>query len=155
MSMEIYVLSPRRLASMREWQEAAIDLLFPIKFSELLPLDEVRGFLPVSWKDRNTGFECDQWTVGDIQETYKDVKIDQSFTCVLAFRWGSDFNELVAALQASAAYAVATEGMVFDCEAGEIYSAAHAVKIARETEAALPQVELTMRQALKEFDVKK
>jgi len=155
MSMEIYVLSPRRLASMRKWQETAIDLLFPIKFSELLPLDDVRGFLPVSWKDRNTGFECDQWAVEDIQGTYKDVKIDQSFTCALAFRWGADFNELVAALQAAASYAVATDGMVFDCETGKIYSAAHAVKIARETEAALPQVELALQQGLKEFGTKK
>ncbi len=155
MSMEIYVLSPRRLASMRKWEEAAIELLFPIKFPESLPFDKVRGFLPVSWKDRNTGFECDQWTVEDIQETYKDLKIDHGLTCALAFRWGSDFNELVSALQAAAAYAVATDGMVFDCEAGEIYSAAHAVKIARETEAALPQAELMMQQALKEFGAKK
>jgi hypothetical protein len=138
---------------MREWQEAATHLLFPIKFSPG-PVNEVKGFLPVSWKDRSTGFECNHWTVGDIQESYKDVKIDQRFTSALVFRWGSDFYELVAALQAAAAYAMATDGMVFDCEAEEIYNIDRAVKIARETEAALPQVENAFQLALKKFGTK-
>jgi hypothetical protein len=154
MSMEMYVLSPRRLTSMDKWQESAEDLRFPIKFPEPLLIDEMRGFLPVYWKNRKTGFECDHWVVEDIQETYKAVKIDQRFTSAIAFRWGADFNELVAAWQAAAAYAVAADGIVFDCETGEIYSAARAVEIARDTEAALPQAELAMQQALNGFGSK-
>jgi hypothetical protein len=44
--------------------------------------------------------------------------------------------------------------MVFDCEAEEIYNIDRAVKIARETEAALPQVENAFQLALKKFGTK-
>lgn len=151
MSLEMYVVSSRQLQSFDEWQKAADDLRFPIKIASVVDLHEMRGFLPVVWQGRSTGFECDHWTIDDIQETYKEVNIDSVFKHALAFRWGGDFIELVSALQAAAAYSVATNGLVLDCQVGEMHSAVRAVQIARETEAALPQLEAAMQKALNEF----
>lgn len=151
MALEMYVLSSRQLRSIDEWQRAADDLQFPIKLSNEVEFHRVRGFLPVLWKGRSTGFECDHWSSADIAEVIAEHRIDPNLKYVLAFRWGGDFNELVAALQAAAAYATATEGVVFDCEEGKVDSAIRTVQIARETEVALPQMEA----ALKEIRSKK
>jgi hypothetical protein len=155
MALEMYVVSPRKLSSIAEWQNAADDLQFPIKFSSEIQFESVQGFLPVIWKGRNTGFECNHWTVEDIRESVGDLKFESNFKYVLAFRWIGDFSELVSALQAAAAYAVATDGVVFDCEGGELNSANRSVDIARETEVALPELEAAMNKALDEFRPKK
>lgn len=154
MSMEMHVLSPRRLLSIHQWQQAIDDLRFSIKVSDEVPIERVSGYLPVIWKDKSTGFECDHWSIEDIRETYQDLEIP-NYEYALAFRWGGDFNELVAAMQSAAAYAFATDGVVFDCQEGELYSAVRSVEIARETEAALPQAEATMPKALTELSSKK
>ena len=155
MSMEIYVLSPKRLQSIHEWQHAVDKYDFPIKFDLRIDFDKVSGFLPLQFRGKLSGFECDHWSIRDIEETYDQVTIDPHFKHALAFRWGGDFSELVSALQAAAAYAVATDGVVFDCQEGEINSATKAVEVARETEAALPQIEAAMERALDEFKSKK
>lgn len=155
MSLEMYVLSSRQLRSFDEWQKAANDLGLPIKITSTVNFREVRGFLPVVWQGRSTGFECDHWTIEDIQETYKEIHIDSVFKHAMAFRWGADFDALVSALQAAAAYAVATDGLVLDCQDGKLLTAARAVEIARETEAVLPQLEAAMQKALNDFGSKK
>lgn len=155
MALEMYVVSPRKLSSISEWQNAADELQFPIKFSSEVQFENVKGFLPVIWKGRNTGFECNHWAVEDVTEAVGDLKLESKFKYALAFRWIGDFSELVSALQAAAAYAVATEGAVFDCEGGELNSANRAVEIARETEVALPQLEAAMSKGLDEFRPKK
>lgn len=155
MSMEMYVLSSRRLRSMDEWQKTVDNLGFPIKFSEEVPFEQIDGFLPLLWRAIRTGFECNHWSIDDIREVVSENDVSPGFVHVLAFRWIGDFSELVAAVQAAAAYAVATDGMVFDCEERNMISAARAVEIARETESALPQAEAAMQKMLNELNSKK
>jgi hypothetical protein len=155
MSMEMYVLSSRRLQSIREWQRSASQLGFPIEFGADTDFLRTNGFLPVTWAGRKTGFECDHWLVEDLKEIFEQGhKLRAGDLYVLAFRWSGDFDECVAALQASAAYAVATEGTVFDPEQDSFVTAEAAVGLARETENALPDAHAAMEAMRKKFGEK-
>jgi hypothetical protein len=154
MSMEIYVLSQRPLGSIGGWQNAIDELSFPIQFEPGAEFHKLSGFLPLRLHGKLSGFECDHWTVEDIRETYKEISFDPKYVYALAFRWGSNFNELASAWQAAAAYATATGGVVFDCQESELYSATKAVEIAREIEASLPELEISLQKAPNEFNSK-
>lgn len=119
MSLELYVISPRRLQSIQEWQRAVDKYSFPIKFDLDIDFNEISGFLPLRLRGKLSGFECDHWPLDDILETYEHIKIDPNFKHALAFRWGGNYNEHISAIQASAAYSVATGGLVFDCQEGD------------------------------------
>ena len=134
MSLELYVISPRRLQSIQEWQDAVDKCGFPIKFQPDTDFSKVSGFLPLQLRDRLSGFECSHWPIDDILKTYEGIKIDSSFKHALAFRWGGNYDELISATQASAAYSVATEGLVFDCQEGDFISNEKSIEIARTIE---------------------
>lgn len=133
MSLELYVMSPRRLRSIQEWQRAVDKYGFPIKFAPDTDFDKVSGFLPLQLRGRLSGFECDHWPISDIQGTY-GINIDPSFKHALAFRWGGNYDELVSVTQASAAYSAATDGLIFDCEEGDFISNVKSVEIAKKIE---------------------
>ena len=132
MSMELYVLSDRRLASIDEWQRAIDGEDFPLRLSTETPFDDVNGFLPMELRGTSTGFECDHWDAGSVLKDYADVDFGRAWTCALAFRWlGSNFAELLAAWMAGSAYARATDGVVFDLETGEVMTPSRAVETSR------------------------
>jgi hypothetical protein len=58
----------------------------------------------------------------------------------LAFRFGGDFHALWGAYAAAAAYAKATEGVVFDSESGEVLPPDKAIAAARGIERDLPNL---------------
>ena len=136
MSIEIYVLSDRRLASMSEWQQAIEREGFDLRLDQSRPIEALRGHLPAHRGEQHAGFECDHWDPAEIQddEYLDDVDFGRRWTQCLAFRFGGDFFALWGANAAAAAYARATEGVVFDGESGEVLQPDRAVEMTRQLE---------------------
>jgi hypothetical protein len=123
MSMELIVLSDRRLSSIADWQQAIDAEKLHLTLSTETPIDGLSGFLPVRSNDAAmTGFECYLDDAQEIFELYPDVKFGRSWSNSLTFRWGSDLDECLAACAAAAAYAKATGGVVFDPQDGRLMS---------------------------------
>jgi hypothetical protein len=152
MSMEIYVLSSRRLALVDEWQKSLDQLSFQLKILWDDSLERMDGFVPVLSLGKKSGFECNHWKIHDLHELLEAGEMLPSDQFVLAFRWGGDLTECLAAVQASAAYATAVDGRVFDPQEGKIVSAPEAVKIARDSEISLPAAQAAFDKALRGFD---
>lgn len=58
MSMELRLLSDRRLSTIGEWRNAITAEAFPLQLSDETSLDAVNGFLPSHLRGKFTGFEC-------------------------------------------------------------------------------------------------
>lgn len=154
MSMEIYVLSDRRLASVDAWQEATDRAGFSLRLTTATPFAELRGALPVVLGQRATAFECDHRGARELMAEIPDVAFDHSWTYALAFRWGADIHAGASAYAAAAAYAAATGGVVLDCEEGEVISPQRAAEISRELEQSQPLIDEAVRR-VKELYQKK
>ena len=139
MSMELLVFSDRRLSSIREWQRA-IDL---DRVRIMLPadalIDELRGYLPVHHYGKQTGFECHHYNATEMMAFCQGVNFGHAWTQCLCFIWGSDFDEALAASMASATYAKAAEGIVYDPQDNVIMSPREALDAARRLEVELPK----------------
>lgn len=121
MSMEIHVLSNKRLASIAEWQQAIDFEGFKLKLDPTVPLDAARGFLPALLHGKQSGFECYHDDIRDLMETYGHVpyfKSGPAWKHVLSFRWGSLLHEGVSVFMAGTAYARATGGVIYEPEEG-------------------------------------
>ena len=145
MSMEICVLSDRRLASIAAWQ-AAIDAHgFSLRLSPEASFEALGGHLPSQrGDDRIGGFECYHDPVREIFEGSPRVDFGRPWTYALSFRWGGNLAACASAWMAAAAYAEAVDGVVFDPQEGEIVAPARALEIAREIERELPRLEAEM-----------
>lgn len=145
MSMETYVLSDRRLASVEAWQEA-IDLAgLPLRMSQATPFSELQGALPVVLERRPTAFECDHCDAKELMAELSEVAFDRPWTFALAFRWGADVYAGASAYAAAAAYALATDGVILDCEEAKLISPERAIEISRE----LAQSEALIHEAVR------
>jgi hypothetical protein len=154
MAMEMHVFSERRLNSMAEWQRA-VDLEgYPLKFAPDARLETVNGFLPCRLRERETGFECYHDDAQRTMENYGRDSFHSQWKYALGFRWRGDFTELQAAWMTAAAYARATNGIVFDPEAGRSYSPQEAVKVVSDNERELPAVEEAVRAAIEKLTKK-
>jgi hypothetical protein len=138
MSIEIYVLSDRRLGSIGEWQRAIDQEGFDLRLDLSRPFEELSGHLPALRGEQRAGFECDHWPPADIIETSPDIDFGRPWTHVLAFRLGGDDFALWGAYAAATAYARATDGVVFDGESGELLSPDKAAGTTRDIERSLP-----------------
>src|SRR5262245_16589678 len=116
MSMEIYVLSDQRLASVSDWQQAIEAEGFGLTLGTERSFDERRGHLPAQWADEHAGFECDHWDAEDLMATYSDLDYGHRWAHALAFRFGGDVHACLGAYMAATAYARATGGVVLECE---------------------------------------
>lgn len=152
MAMELWVLSDRQLDSIAEWQNAIDAEGFPLKLSDDLPFEKIDGFLPARIRGELTGFECSHWSAGKFMRNMSNVDFGRDWKYVLAFRWGGNFNELRAVWIAGAAYARATDGIVFDDQEAKIRNATEAVEAARvEYEAADPDVRSAVDKVLRQL----
>jgi hypothetical protein len=151
MSMEIYALSDRQLTPLNTWQEAIDRLAFPLKLSAATPFASLHGALPVTYDRRETAFECDHQNAAELIADYSDVDFSHQWQYALAFRWGADLYAGVSAYIAAAAYAEATDGVVFDCQEGKIISLQRAAEIARELEQSQPLIEAAVRKVTEQF----
>src|SRR5712691_4097640 len=111
MSIEIFVLSDRRLGSIAEWQQAIDSEGFDLRLDASRPFEALSGHLPAHRGEQHAGFECDHWDPKDVmdEESCADIDFGRRWTQALAFRFGGDFYALWGAYAAAAAYAKATE----------------------------------------------
>ncbi len=138
MSIEIYVLSDRQLSSIAEWQQAIAREGTDLLLDTSRPFEALSGHLPAHRGGQHAGFECDHWDPNEIIDNCPDVDFGHRWTKALAFRFGGDFLALWGAFVAAAAYARATNGVVFDDQSGEVLSPDQALQVARDTEKYLP-----------------
>jgi hypothetical protein len=134
MSIEIFVLSDRRLGTIEEWQKAIDAEGFDLRLDASRPIEELSGYLPAHKGDRLAGFECDHFDPADLLDDAPDIDFGRRWKEMLAFRFGGDFHALWGAFAAAAAYARATGGIVFDGEAGKVLTPDEAAESARSTE---------------------
>jgi hypothetical protein len=151
MSMEIYVLSDRRLSSMDEWQQAIAKEGSDLRISADQPIETLKGHLPAWRKEERVGFECDHWDARHLMAECPDVHFDRPWAHALAFRWGADLKACASAYMAATAYAAASEGVVFDCEERKIKTLKQARETVRKIEAELPMFEARMNEILREI----
>jgi hypothetical protein len=148
MSMEIYVLSDRRLSSMAAWQQAIDGDGFTLVLDAGRPFGRLQGHLPAMWQGSPAGFECDHWNPEDVLEGYPKAEFDRHWKYCLAFRWGADARACLGAHMAASAYAKVTEGVVLDCDAGKVLTPQQAKQTAAMIEKQLPSFEKTMQSVM-------
>lgn len=152
MSMEIYVLSDRRLESIGDWQEAIDKVGLSLRLSTATPFSDLHGALPVVLGQRATAFECDHCNAKELMDDPPaEVDFDRAWTYALAFRWGADIYASASAYAAAAAYAAATDGVVLDCEEGQLISPQRAAEISRELEQSQPLIDEAMRRLMEQY----
>jgi hypothetical protein len=123
MSMEIHVLSDKRLPSIAAWQEAIDVEGFDLNLDPEVEFDKASGFLLAMLRGKQSGFESYHDDPRDLMEGYADVPYFKSCPAwkhVLSFRWGSLAHEGVSVFMAATAYAKATEGAVYEPEEGRV-----------------------------------
>jgi len=140
MSMEMFVLSDRRLDSIAAWQQALDAAGDPLLLSTARPFDALHGALPVTLRDRPTAFECDHRDAAELMAEITDIAFDRPWRSALAFCWGGDFDAGASAYLAAAAYAEATGGVILDCEEGRLISPARAREVAADLEQNGPKI---------------
>ena len=113
--------------------EQAIDAEgFPLQLSTERLLEGLSGFLPVTSGQEVSGFECYHDDPGELIEDYQEIAdFDRPWKHVLSFRFGADLTACLAAYTAAAAYAKATDGIVFDPQDAVIMTPQRAIDLAR------------------------
>src|ERR1044072_2215289 len=149
MSMEIYILSDRRLASVEAWQQAIDVEGFDLQLLDDRPIDRLRGHLPARRKERPAGFECYHYDATELIAECPDIDFGRSWTYVLALCWGADLNACQGANIAACAYARATGGIVYEPEAGIVISPAEPASHVRDTKKLLPSVEAAIQRMMR------
>ncbi len=149
MAMELFVLSDTQLNSIEAWQVSIDGERYPLQLDNARPIEALKGFLAARLRGVKTGFECGHWLAEEFMREMADVDFGHPWKCVLAFRWGGDFDELQAAWMAAAAYAKATSGIVFDDEEGKIRTAAQAREAVQDIERSMPTVEAILQEVKK------
>jgi hypothetical protein len=145
MSIEICVLSKTRLEAISDWQQAINAELFPLRLSYGKSLRELDGFLPSYLQDQKTGFDCHHVEPHELFGTYPEVPFGHEWKYAIVFVWGGNFKEMRAAWMAATAYARATSGIIFDPQAGQLFTASQAFEIVQDNERVLPQLEAEMQ----------
>src|SRR5262245_18248951 len=141
MSLELFVLSDRRLGSIAEWQQAIDAEGFPLRLSSETPLEVLYGILPVQIGDRQADFECAPWSASELIAENPDKYFGHAWMEALSFRWGGNLYSIPAAYMSAAAYAKATSGIVLDCEEGKIITPQRAGEIGNDVLRDLPRIE--------------
>jgi|ERR1044072_7359921 hypothetical protein len=151
MSMELLVFSDCRLRSMSEWQRAIDSERLGIVLPADASIDEMRGFLPLHHYGKNTGFECHHYDAAEMIASFQDVNFGHPWRECLCFIWAADFDEALAASMASAAYAKAADGIVYDPQDSVIMSPREALDLARRLENELPKAKQIVADVANKF----
>lgn len=133
MSMELYVFSDRKLASIEEWQSALDAEGFDLRIYKDRSIEQLSGFLPATINGEVSGFECDHMDAASLIEELEseDYVIEHRWQYLLTFRFGGNRFECMAACIAAAIYMKAVDGVLFDGEEGEFYGPDSALPYAR------------------------
>jgi len=146
MAMELFVLSNEQLKSVSEWQNAIDEEGYSLCLDAKKSIESLKGFLPTRLHGAKTGFECSCWSIDKLVSTFPDANFSQQWKYVLTFRWGGDLSQLEAAWIAAAAYAQATNGVVFDEQDGRINTSDEARSVVRDIMSAMPKAEAILRE---------
>jgi hypothetical protein len=132
MSMELWILSDKKLHSIAAWQLAIDTEGYSLELPTETSFEDLNGFLPCYLRKQLTGFECYHDDAVQFMRAHPEIDFGHSWQHVLGLRWvGSKKNELRASWIAGTAYAQATDGVVFDDQEGKIRSSAEAREVAR------------------------
>ena len=154
MSIEVYALSDRSLASIADWQQAINREGFDLWLYDPRPFEALSGHLPAHRGGRHAGFACDHWNAAELIDGCRNIDFGHRWTRALAFRVGADFDAMWGAFAAAAAYARATDGVVFDPIAGEVLPPARAVESARQVARDLPGLREAIEDIRKQHEKK-
>jgi hypothetical protein len=136
---------------MTSWQRAIEAEGVPLRLSTPFAFSELKGALPARLRDKVATFECDHWNAAELIAEYSDIDFGRQWKYALAFRWGSNVHDGIAAYLAASAYARAAGGVVLDCEEGRIISPQQAAAIAWDMERSIPMIEEAMRKVAEQF----
>ncbi|MBM3527922.1 MAG: hypothetical protein FJX62_07505 [Alphaproteobacteria bacterium] len=148
MSLELFVLSDRKLSSIEEWRRAIDAAGFALTLDTERSIENLEGHLPARWNGEPAGFECDHWDAREVMRENGDIDFGRGWAHALAFRWGADLKACVGAYMAAAAYAAATGGVVFDGEEGKVKTPKESLETARRIEAEIPVIEARLKEML-------
>jgi hypothetical protein len=113
MAMELWVLSDKKLRSIRDWQAAIGAEGYTLTLKKDVQFENLNGFLPCQLKGQLTGFECYHDDPTELMRNNPGTDFGHDWKYELGFRWlGSKQNETLAAWMAGTAYARATGGVV-------------------------------------------
>jgi hypothetical protein len=153
-AIEIFVLSERRLHSIKEWQQAIDAEKLPLRLLANDPLENVQGFLPVRLEGDDSGFECYHDDAAKVMGGEIDLDFGRHWPFALGFRIIGDFAELRSAWMAATAYARASGGIVFDSSDDKIYNPAESREAVREIERSWPKMDEILQAAMKRLTAK-
>lgn len=140
MSLDGYVFSNKILKVNADLQISLELLGFRLR---LIFSDEIttrHGHLPAIFDGREAGFECGPTDLREIVECYNDFDLGGPWTYAYEFHW-STLTGCLGAWMSMAAYADATDGIVFDPQDGVVLTARAAAQAARSIERDLPRLE--------------
>jgi hypothetical protein len=148
MSMELYILSERRVASITEWQHSIDATGFAVRLSTDRSFAALQGALPVLMNGTLSQFECDHRDVEEFKQTYPEVQFARAWKCALAMCWGADLDAAFCAYVAGIGYARATDGAIFDSQEGAVVTVERAIKTANELAQSKPIMEAAVRKVM-------
>ena len=150
--MSLWVFSDRQLSTVAEWQAAIDAERYPLQLSAEMIFERLTGFFPMHLRGELTGFECFHEDAAAAIRDNADIKFDRDWKYFLAFVWlGSKWKELLAAWMAGTAYARATDGVIYDGEAGKFVTPDEARRIVHELEHPSPAQEVAMEEVRREL----
>ncbi|NVO14131.1 MAG: hypothetical protein HXX10_08855 [Rhodoplanes sp.] len=155
MSMEIEILSDFHLKSFDEWQRSIDAIGFPLQLDSNIGVEDIGGFIPARLGETPTGFECYQDNANEVVQSLGLSNLGRAWRFALGLRWKGDLNELQAAWMAAAAYARATNGVIFDYEEGKVYHPPEAIAQVQRIRRDVPHVEAMLREIITRFTPKK
>jgi hypothetical protein len=123
--MEIYVfMNDSRVPTRESWQQAIDGAGFPAVLSESLDLRQDSGYSPTTYDGQDSGFELYLEPAAAYLESFPDIAkhVGARDTCV-SFRSGGDVVEAAAAIACGAALTKLTDGIYFDPETDQVFSA--------------------------------
>ena len=135
MSMELWVLSDKKLSSVAEWQ-AAIDAEgYALGLKKDAEFGDLKGFLSCQLEGNLTGFECYHDDAGALMRNNPGTNFGHDWKYALGLRWlGSKQSEILAAWMAGTAYARATGGIVANDQDSQLRTPAQSAEVVRDIE---------------------
>jgi len=133
LSIELHIfLSDASAPTGRDWQHAIEAAGFPLILHAESDLALYRGFVPATYKGRQTGFEFYLDAASDILAAYPHVgqQAGRRTRCA-TLRWSGDLLEMCAALAAAVSLAKLTDGLYFSPEDGTVSEPDEALAAAR------------------------
>lgn len=135
MSVDLHVfLKDSLVPSAQDWQRAVHAAGFELTLYENFPVREHSGFLPVVYKNHETGFEFDLSLASTIVADYPIITGHiEGFDLVATFRWGGNIRQGIAAIIASAVLTNLSDGMLFDPQDNTFVNKGDVLKVARQS----------------------